>query len=178
MHLIEINGCIFHTERDKEYFLKERSYRLDKKLYTGRFLTLIHTVKIKMSKEHQDKIASKLKSKGFEDIDDAILSLSYNGYFESRNDDHYLGFMGSGYDKDTGDIKIASFWEILSPTKEVQEKNLNKLLEKISDMLEIKEVVILNTGEETDYEDEYDASFREHEGNIIGYGFYPRFILD
>jgi uncharacterized protein YggL (DUF469 family) len=178
MRLIDINGCVFYTERDKEYFLKERSYRLDKKLYTGRFLTLIYTIKINISKDHQDKIVTKLKSKGFDDIEDAILSLSYNGYFESRNNDHYLGFMGSGYDKITGDAKITSFWEILSPTKELQESNLNKLLEKISDILEVNELVVLNSDEEGCYDDEYYSYLKQTKGDLIGYGFYPNFILD
>ena len=100
MHLIEINGCVFYTEREKEYFLKKRSYRLDKKLSTGKYLTLISTIKINMTKQHEEYITPKLQAKGFYDITEAMISLSYHGDFQKRNINHNLGFMAGSYTKD------------------------------------------------------------------------------
>jgi hypothetical protein len=178
MHLIDINGCSFYTEREKDYFTKKRSYRLDKKLHTGQCLTLISTIKINMTKEHEEYITPKLQAKGFYDITEAIISLSYHGDFQKRNINHNLGFMGGLYGKDRKNLRISSYWEILSPNQETYDNNLTSLLNRISEMLEIDKIVLIERGEETELDDVYADFFKVQSGNIIGYGETPVFALD
>lgn len=178
MHLIEINGCVFYTEREKEHFLKKRSCRLDKKLSTGQCLTLISTIKINMTKEHEEYITPKLQAKGFYDITEAMISLSYHGDFQKRNINHNLGFMAGNYTKDNENLRTSSYWEILSSNKETYDNNLTSLLNRISEMLEIDKIISIERGEETDLDDEYGDFFKVQSGNVIGYGEIPVFALD
>lgn len=178
MHLIEINGCVFYTEREKEYFLKKRSYRLDKKLSTGKYLTLISTIKINMTKQHEEYITPKLQAKGFYDITEAMISLSYHGDFQKRNINHNLGFMAGSYTKDHENLRTSSYWEILSSNKETYDNNLTSLLNRISEILEIDKIISIERGEETALDDEYGDFFKVQSGNVIGYGEIPVFALD
>jgi hypothetical protein len=86
--------------------------------------------------------------------------------------------MGGLYGKDRKNLRISSYWEILSPNQETYDNNLTSLLNRISEMLEIDKIVLIERGEETELDDVYADFFKVQSGNIIGYGETPVFALD
>lgn len=190
IHTIDLNGLLFDTERDKDYFLKNRSPRLNKKLYTGDYLTLVFTVNIRMTIEHHDNLIENIKSNHPDDdyLLDSLIDLSYTDCSSPCTRKHvvnknfFLGMTFSSFDRVNGYFETNSTWEINAKDKETYIENIDNLLNHIADIFKIYTIIPLHTKEGMDYTDkidEYDNIIDNYPyDNVIGYSETPLFIYD
>lgn len=132
MTLHNVNGVEFFSEHPREYFTRNRSKRLDKKLYVGTHMTVVleSTIVLKEEPEGDDS--------GFPYIIDDVIDSSYD-HNDVLNKNYHVSMVGC--DKGTdGNFNLCITWEVKAPSNEVYQKNSVSIVSEIKNLFPNDEV--------------------------------------